>query len=78
MIKACPHHCIQELVLMEQFYFGLSEDTQQTVDAVFVGGMLRSSNNQIKTTLDTMVNEGVDRNTMVALEGKFVKMSKLQ
>lgn len=41
--KACAHHCIPECVLMEQFYFGLSEDTQQTTDVVFVGGMLRSS-----------------------------------
>lgn len=28
---------------MKVFYFGLSENAQQTVDALFVGGMLKSS-----------------------------------
>lgn len=56
MIKGCPHHCITGCVLMEQFYFGLSRDIQQSVDIVFIGGMLRSSYNQIKTTLDDMTS----------------------
>lgn len=41
---------------MEKFYFRLSEDAQQTVDVVFVGGVLRNSYNQTKTMLDTMIS----------------------
>ncbi|KAA0045021.1 hypothetical protein E5676_scaffold8046G00030 [Cucumis melo var. makuwa] len=45
------------LAVIVRFYFGLSEDTQQTVGAMFVGGeMLRSSYNEIRGTLDGMTN----------------------
>ncbi|KGN53801.1 hypothetical protein Csa_014772 [Cucumis sativus] len=56
MMKGCLHHNILGCVIIEQFYFGLSRDTQQFVDAVFIGGMLRLSCNHIKTTLDAMVS----------------------
>ncbi|TYK21909.1 hypothetical protein E5676_scaffold494G00470 [Cucumis melo var. makuwa] len=56
MIKRCSHHSILGCVLTEQFYFGLSKDTQQFVDAVFTGGMLRSSYSQVKTALNTKPN----------------------
>lgn len=39
---------------MEQFYFELSKNTQQYVDGLFTGGMLQSSYNLIKTTLEWM------------------------
>lgn len=41
---------------MEQFYFGLSEETQQSVDAVFIGEMFRLFYNQNKNMLDAMAN----------------------
>ena len=53
MVKACLHHDIHECVLIEGFYFRLS---QQSTDTLFVGGMLRSSYNQIKATLNSMTN----------------------
>ncbi|KGN44484.1 hypothetical protein Csa_015918 [Cucumis sativus] len=56
LVKACPCHGIPECVSMEVFYFGLSKDTHQLVNTLFVGGMLRSSYNQIKATLDSMSN----------------------
>lgn len=37
MIKKRPHYIIIGCVLMEQFYFGLNRDTQQSVEAVFKG-----------------------------------------
>lgn len=57
MVKACPYHSIPKCVLMEKFYFELSKDTHQTTDIVFVGGMLRSSYNKIKSTLDAMASD---------------------
>lgn len=41
MIKRCPHHNIPRCILMEQLYFGLSKDTQQSIDVVLIGGILR-------------------------------------
>lgn len=89
---------------MEQVYFGISRDTQRSVDVVLRCGMLRSSYNQIKTTLDAMasnsqerrdddfgswsdskgrrrdigrIEEGMDRNGMVTLQGQVAEMNKL-
>lgn len=45
LVNAYPHNGILECVLMEGFYFGLSEDTLQIADTVFVGGILISSYN---------------------------------
>lgn len=45
MVKACPHHGIVKCILMEMFYFGLTKDTQQSIDILFVRGMLTSSYN---------------------------------
>lgn len=56
MVKACLHHGITKYVLMEGFYFGLSKDTRQSADSLFIGGILRSSYNQIKAMLDSMAN----------------------
>lgn len=35
---------------------GLNKVTQQTIDIVFVGEMLKSTYNQIKKAMDAMVN----------------------
>lgn len=53
MVKLFLHNGISECILMEVFYFVLSNDTQQTADVVFVGGILKSPYNQIKITLDS-------------------------
>ena len=47
---------------MKVFYFGLNDNTQQTTDAVFVGGMLRSFYSQIKTMMDFMANNSQEWN----------------
>ena len=92
MVKACPHYALQNVS-----QFGLTNDTQQSVDTLFLGGMLRSSYNQIKTTLNSMANNdlvwkdngfgsrqggrrsnnGMERNTMVVLQGQVTKMNKI-
>ncbi|KAA0060174.1 hypothetical protein E6C27_scaffold542G00490 [Cucumis melo var. makuwa] len=53
---------IHECVLMKVFYYGLNDNTQQTTDAVFVGGILRSFYSQIKTTMDFMANNSQEWN----------------
>ncbi|KAA0049658.1 uncharacterized protein E5676_scaffold368G00040 [Cucumis melo var. makuwa] len=50
-VKRCPHHCILECVLMEQFYFGLSEDTQQSADTMFTGQLTSDISNRPKRSL---------------------------
>ena len=95
------HLCYTHEIVMSKL---TSRDTQQSVDLVFIGGMLRSSYNQIKTNLDVIANncqewrdddfgsqidskgnkidrgrieDGVDKNAMVALQGQVTEMNKL-
>lgn len=56
MVKSWHHNDILECMFMEVFYLWLSKDIEQTVDAMFVGEMLRSSYNEIKSMLDSMAN----------------------
>lgn len=41
--EAMPYNDFPECVLMKVFYFGLSKNTQQMANALFVGGILRNS-----------------------------------
>ncbi|KAA0045377.1 uncharacterized protein E6C27_scaffold316G001640 [Cucumis melo var. makuwa] len=52
---------------------GLSEDTQQSADVVFTGGMLISSYNQIKNTLDVMASNSQEWRDVNASLLKFLK-----
>lgn len=68
-----PHNDVAQCILMEVFYFGLNKGTQQTIDVVFVGGMLKSSYKQIKTTLDSIKNQMMMTLTLVEEEEKRMK-----
>ncbi|KAA0032577.1 uncharacterized protein E5676_scaffold284G00460 [Cucumis melo var. makuwa] len=78
MVKGYPHHGIPECVLMEQFCFELSEDTQQSVDAWHDDGFgLRQERSGTEERNRDRIGDGVERNTMVALLDQVAEMNKL-